>query len=82
MSTLTDIVAEALEKLGDVVAADQKEVAGKIIEGAVIKGILESRSRSVDTCHQVGADKDTAHKIATAIRQENDALITNLKAMY
>jgi|APSaa5957512622_1039677.scaffolds.fasta_scaffold416193_1 hypothetical protein len=82
MEVLKSIVEEALTDLGDIVAADQQHAAAKIIEAAVIKGMLSSRSQAVDTCRKVGADQDIAHKIASAIRHENDALIANLKAMY
>jgi hypothetical protein len=37
---------------------------------------------AVDACNECGeAEQDIAHKIATAIRQKNDALIVNLSAM-
>ena len=82
MEQLKTIVGAALDELGDIVAEDNKARAAKIIESAVIKGMLSSRSQAVDTCRKVGADQDIAHKIASAIRHENDALIANLKAMY
>ncbi|MBT3700409.1 MAG: hypothetical protein HOE62_18475 [Alphaproteobacteria bacterium] len=83
MEKLKTIVEAALVDLGDIVAEDQKTKAAKIIEAAVIKGMLEAQHRAVDACNRVGAaDRDMAHKIATEIRQKNDALIVNLSAMY
>jgi hypothetical protein len=83
MEQLKTIVGAALDDLGDIVAEDNKARAAKIIESAVIKGMLEAQHRAVDACHHIGgADRDTAHKIATEIRQKNDALIVNLSAMY
>jgi hypothetical protein len=83
MEKLKTIVEAALDDLGDMIAADNKKAAGKIIESAVIKGMLEAQHQAVDACHQVGGhDRDMAHKIASEIRQKNDALIVNLSAMY
>lgn len=54
----------------------------KIIEGTVIKALLEGQHRAVDAALQYPfADRDMAHKIAAAIRQKNDALIVNLSSM-
>jgi hypothetical protein len=83
MEKLKTIVEAALADLGDLIPADQTKAAGKIIEAAVIKGMLEAQHRAVDACNDVGgADRDMAHKIASEIRQKNDALIVNLSAMY
>ena len=83
MEQLKTIVGAALDELGDIVAEDNKARAGKIIESAVIKGMLEAQHRAVDACHHIGGnDRGMAQKIATEIRQKNDALIVNLSAMY
>ena len=83
MEKLKTIVEEALDELGDIVPDDSRKQVTKVIEAAVIKGMLEAQHRAVDACHQVGgADRDMAHKIASEIRQKNDALIVNLSAMY
>lgn len=53
-----------------------------IIEKAVIKGLLEGQHRAVDAAiHCPEAEQDMAHKVATAIRKKNDALIANLASM-
>ena len=53
-----------------------------LIEKAVIKGMLEGQHRAVDAAlHAPEADQDMAHKIATAIRKKNDALIANLSSL-
>ena len=83
MEKLKEIVGTAMDDLGDMVSPDDHKKASKIIEAAVIKGMLEAQHRAVDACHQAAdADRDIAHKIATEIRQKNDALIVNLSAMY
>ena len=83
MQMLKTIVEAALVDLGDIVAEDQKTKVSKVIEAAVIKGMLEAQHRAVDACNKMGGpDRDMAHKIATEIRQKNDALIVNLSAMY
>ena len=56
-------------------SADQTGQVEKLIEQTVIKAMLQG----VDTALNCPvANQDTAHKIATAIRQKNDALIVNL----
>jgi hypothetical protein len=54
----------------------------KIIESTVIKALLDGLDRAVDATLQYPfADQDTAHKVAAAIRQKNDVLISNLSSM-
>ena len=61
---------------------DQWQRVEQIIEETVIKALLEGQHRAVDAALNVPeADRDMAHKIATAIRQKNDALIVNLSSM-
>ena len=56
-------------------SADQTGQVEKLIDQTVIKAMLQG----VDgTLNCPVANQDTAHKIATAIRQKNDALIVNL----
>ena len=82
METLKKIVDEAVAELGDVLSKDQTERVAKVIEAAVIQGLLEGQHRAVDTCKDYSeAEQDMAHKIATAIRKKNDALIVNLSSL-
>ncbi len=82
MEKLKAIVDEALAKLAGTVPDDQIDKVAKIIEAAVIRGMLEGQHRAVDACNECGSpEKDLAHKIATAIRQKNDALIVNLSSL-
>jgi len=61
---------------------EQTSKVEKIIEQTVIKAMLEGQHRAVDAAISCpSADQDLAHKIATAIRQENDALIVNLSSL-
>ena len=55
MEKLKTIVEAALVDLGDIVAEDQKTKAAKIIEAAVIKGMLEAQHRAVDARSRYGA---------------------------
>ncbi len=65
--------------LKDSLSKDQEVEVSVIIERAVIKAVLETQHRAVDAAlHCPEADQDVAHKIATAIRKKNDALIVNL----
>jgi len=82
MQELSAIVNEAMEKLEGIVPADQTGKVAKVIEAAVIRGMLEAQHRAVDACNECGeAEQDTAHKIAAAIRRKNDVLIVNLSSM-
>ena len=61
---------------------DQWARVEKIIEETVIRALLEGQHRAVDAALNVPeADRDLAHKFASAIRQKNDALIVNLSSM-
>ena len=84
MEKLKAIVDEAMDKLGDSLPQDQADSVAGVIEAAVIRGMLEGQHRAVDTCNEcadIEAEQDIAHKIATAIRRKNDALIANLTSM-
>ncbi len=82
MEKLKIIVDEAIGELEGTFTADQAEQVAKVIEAAVIRGMLEGQHRAVDACRNVvEAEQDVAHKIATAIRKKNDALIVNLSSM-
>jgi len=82
MEKLKAIVDDAMGELGKSVAADQTDKVARIVEAAVIRGMLEGQHRAIDVCTSCGeAEKDTAHKIAAAIRRENDLLIVNLSSL-
>ncbi len=82
METLRTIVDEAVEELEGVISKEQTDQVTKVIETAVIRGLLEGQHRAVDVCKNVSeAEQDLAHKIATAIRKKNDALIVNLSSL-
>lgn len=74
----TEIDGLLKSKLSD----EQWKRVEKIVEDTVIKALLEGQHRAVDAALQCPlADRDIAHKIATAIRQKNDTLIVNLSSM-
>lgn len=82
MEKLKAIVDEALAELAGTLPADQTDNVAKVIEAAVIRGMLEGQHRAVDACVECGEEEwDTAHKIATAIREKNDLLIANLSSL-
>ena len=86
MKSLHAIAEEAAkgieEALGEPMTDEQRHTVEDVIEKAVIKGMLEGQHRAVDAAlHCPEADQDLAHKIATAIRQKNDALIANLSSL-
>lgn len=82
MEKLQTIVDDAVGKLKGTLSKDQVDEVTKVINAAVIRGMLEGQHRAVDACNNFGeAEQDVAHKIATAIRQKNDALIVNLSSM-
>ena len=82
MKKLKTIVENAIGELEGTLSSDQTDVVAKVIESAVIQGVLEGQHRAVDACNNcLEAEQDIAHKIATAIRQKNDALIVNLSSL-
>jgi len=82
MEKIKAIVDDAMGELDRTLSGDQTDKVAKVIEAAIIRGLLEGQHRAVDACNECGeAEQDIAHKIATAIRQKNDALIVNLSAM-
>ena len=86
MKSLHEIAEEATSGIASVLGAtlsdEQREQIDTLIEKAVIKGMLEGQHRAVDAAlHAPEADQDMAHKIATAIRKKNDALIANLSSL-
>ncbi len=82
MEKLKTIVDSAMKELDGTLSGDQLEKVTKVINAAVIRGMLEGQHRAVDACNSCGeAEQDLAHKIATAIREKNDALIVNLSSM-
>ena len=86
MRKLKKIALGATEGVNDLLdqplSEEQADKIARIIEDAVIKAVLEGLHRAVDACFDCPeAEQDTAHKIATAIRQKNDALIANLSSL-
>ncbi len=82
MEVLKTIVDEAIASLDTNLSAEQTEQVKAAMEAAVIRGLLEGQHRAVDVCKSVSeAEEDLAHKIATAIRKKNDALIVNLSSL-
>jgi len=82
MEKLKIIVDKAIKELEGTLSSDQIGEVTKVINAAVIQGMLEGQHRAVDACNNCAeAEQDVAHKIATAIRRKNDALIVNLSSM-
>lgn len=82
MEKLKIIVNEAIGELDGTLSGDQIDKVTKVMNAAVIRGMLEGQHRAVDACNNcTEAEQDIAHKIATAIRRKNDALIVNLSSM-
>jgi hypothetical protein len=86
MRELKRIAVEATESINGVLdqplGDEQAEKVASIIEAAVIKAVLEGQHRAVDACLECPeAEQDIAHKVATAIRRKNDALIANLSSL-
>ena len=86
MQNLKDIAEEATQGINKLLIEpftdEQTAAVEKLIEQTVIKSMLHGQHRAVDAalnCPE--ADRDIAHKIATAIRQKNDALIVNLSSL-
>ena len=81
MERMQAIVNDAIAELGDSLNSEQSKQVSKVMEKAIIRAMLDGQHRAVDACNECGeAERDIAHKIATAIRQKNDALIVNLSA--
>ena len=82
MEKLKTIIDDAMGELEGTLSGDQTDKVAKVIEATVIRGVLEGQHRAVDACNNCGeAEQDIAHKIATAIRQKNDALIASLSSL-
>ena len=86
MERLRIIAEEATKGIDKILVAplsdEQTKKVADIIESAVIKALLEGQHRAVDAALKCpDADQDMAHKIATAIRLKNDALIANLSSL-
>lgn len=86
MQNLKIIAADATkginELLKEPLTTEQATQVADLIEETVIKAMLQGQHSAVDaalSCPE--ADQDTAHKIATAIRHKNDALIANLSSL-
>jgi hypothetical protein len=82
MEKLKSIINDAMGELEETLSGDQTDKVAKVIEAAIIRGMLEGQHRAVDVCNECGeAEQDIAHKIATAIREKNDVLIVNLSSL-
>jgi hypothetical protein len=82
MEKLKAIIDEAMGKLEGTFPDDKAGEVARVIEAAIIRGMLEGQHRAVDACKECGeAEQDIAHKIATAIREKNDLLIVNLSSL-
>jgi len=82
MEKLKSIVDGAMDDLADTLSDEQTKKVGDVIQAAVIRGLLEGQHRAVDACRNFsGAEQEVATEIATAIRQKNDVLITNLSSL-
>jgi len=86
MNRLKEIARDATDGVNELLDVplrpEQAEEVVRMIEKAVIEAMLEGQHRAVDAailCPE--AEQDTAHKIATAIRRSNDALIANLSSL-
>ncbi len=87
MDRLQIIAKDATKEINKILISpltpEQQKKVERIIEHTVIKSLLEGQHRAVDAaiaCPE--ADQDMAHKIATAIRKKNDALIVNLSSLW
>lgn len=86
MNKLRAIAEDAASGINEILTTplteEQTRKVEKIIEDTVIKALLEGQHRAVDAAIKCPeADQDLAHKIATAIREKNDALIVNLSSL-
>ncbi len=82
MEQLKTIVDDALGKLEGTFSAERSDTVAKVIEEAVIRGVLEGQQRAVAACREcTGAERRIADKIADAIRRQNEALIANLSSL-
>ncbi len=86
MRKLQIIAQEATEGINKLLDSPlrpkQAEEVAPIVEEAVIKALLEGQHRAVDACMDMpSTERDTAYKVASAIRRKNDALIVNLSSL-
>ena len=82
MEKLKAIIDDAMGQLEGSLSGDQTGKVAKVIEAAIIRGMLEGQHRAVDACNECGeAEREVAHKVATAIRRKNDVLIVNLSSL-
>lgn len=86
MRKLQKIAQDATEGINKVLTSPlkpkQAEAVAAIVEEAVIKALLEGQHRAVDACMEMpNTERDAAHRVASAIRRKNDALIVNLSSL-
>lgn len=79
VETATEEVFKALDTEP---SEEQSAAIAAVIQEAVIKAALESRSKCVDVAQECcTGHHDLAHKITEEIRLANNALIANLSSM-
>ena len=79
VETATEGVFSALDTSP---SEEQAAAVAAVIEVAVIKATLESRSACVDVAQECcSGHQDLAHKITEEMRLANNALIANLSSM-
>lgn len=82
MEQLKDIVDEAMGKLAGTISADRSDETAKVIEAAVIRGVLEGQRQAMAACEACAeAERHVINKIADAIRRQNEVLIANLSSL-
>jgi len=82
MEQLKTIVDEAMGKLTGTISADKINEAAKVIEAAVIRGVIEGQRRAMAACEAcTETERRVANKIADAIRRQNEVLIANLSSL-
>jgi len=68
MEKLKTIVDEAIGELEGILSADQRDKVAKVINAAVIQGMLEGQHRAVDACSNfVEAEQDIISSIADSV---------------
>ena len=82
MEKLRTIVDDAVAELEGLFSEDQANKVAKVIEAAIVRGVLEGQQRAIDCCiDYYEAKQNTAQNIDAAIRKKNDLLIVNLSSL-
>ncbi len=82
-SELADNAAKSITEILEASPSeDQAKNSTQAIEEAIIKAVLDERSRCATVARDVcSPDQDMAHKISAEIKRANAALIANLSSM-